>query len=78
MKVVLTFCLIAVASVVAGIIWDILIWRFHFPYLPLLWLVRLLHADGESAYTTMMYGMMMFFFAVFSSIWVAWKWWAAR
>lgn len=78
MKGVVTFFLIALASVLAGIIWDMLVWRLHVPYLPFQWLVRLLHTDGEAAYTTMMRGMMAFFFAVFSIIWIAWRWWARR
>lgn len=56
--------LIAAISVIAGFLWDILVWRLHFPYLPIHWLGRLLHADGEAAYTSMMYETMIFSFVV--------------
>jgi hypothetical protein len=64
---------IAVISVVAGFIWDILVWRLHFPYLPFHWLGPLIHADGESAYSAMMYEMMLFFFVVFVLAWTLFK-----
>ena len=64
---------IVVISVLAGFIWDILVWRLHLPYLPFHWLEHLIHADGESAYTAMMYEMMVFFFFLFILIWRLFK-----
>jgi hypothetical protein len=69
---------VGLSSVAAGIIWDILAWRLHFPYFPYHFLVRLLHVDGESAYTAMMYEMMAMFFVVFSIGWAARRLWSTR
>ncbi len=78
MSAVRTVFFIALGSIVAGFVWDILVWRLHFPYLPFHWLVRLLHADGEHAYTVMMYEMMVFFFAIIFASWIAWRLWSTR
>lgn len=73
MKNALKLALLALAAVITGFLWDILVWRLHFPYLPFHWLVRLAHADGEAAYTVMMYEMMIFFFLIFLLIWLGIK-----
>jgi hypothetical protein len=70
MKVIRVLGVLAAISVLAGFGWDILVWRLHFPYLPFHWLVHSLHADGESAYTAMMYEMMIFFFVLSLLLWL--------
>lgn len=69
MKTARSVLLISALSALAGFLWDILVWRLHFPYLPFHWLPRLLHADGEGAYTAMMYEMMIFFFVASLLLW---------
>jgi hypothetical protein len=64
---------IAVLSIVAGFVWDILVWRLHFPYLPFHWLAPWLHADGEAAYTLMMCETMISFFVVFLVLWILFR-----
>jgi hypothetical protein len=71
MKNLRSIMLIALISVTAGFLWDILVWRLHFPYFSIHWLVRLLDADGEAAYTSMMYETMILFFVTFLLLWIA-------
>ena len=73
MRMLRAALVIAALSIAAGFVWDILVWRLHFPYLPFHWLGRLLHADGERAYTSMMYEMMILFFLVFSVGWILFR-----
>ena len=73
MRLLRAALIITVFSVAAGLVWDILVWRLHFPYLPFHWLGRLLHTDGEGAYTSMMYEMMILFFLVFSVVWILFR-----
>jgi hypothetical protein len=69
MKTLRPFSLIAAPSIAAGFAWDVLVWRLGAPYVPLHWLGPLFHADGESAYTAMMYETMVYLFVVFSVLW---------
>lgn len=73
MNALRTVAVIAALALLAGFLWDVLVWRLGFPYLPFHWLVGLLHADGESAYAAMMCEMQVFFFVVFSFAWFLWR-----
>jgi hypothetical protein len=78
MRIIRAVSIIAVSSVVAGFLYDGLVWRLHFPYLPFHPMVHLLHAQGEGAYDAMMYEMMVFFFIVFLIGRIAWRLWRTR
>jgi hypothetical protein len=72
-KTLRALLVIAAISVAGGFGWDVLVWRFHFPYPPFHWVVRLIHADGEAAYSAMMYEVMIYIFGLALVGWVLLK-----
>jgi len=70
MKFVKTLGIIALVSVIIGLVWNYCVWRFHFPYFEEInWLWKLIPSDGEGSYNILLLGMIFNIFIALTFIW---------